>query len=129
MKKYKDKRIQFVGLRDIRPPYVFLDNSGDVKFFQTFSQDRKNIGNIIKEGFSAVREKIIMADNLGPEFDEDAFVSSENDVPLWVRLYIGNYFNEEIEEINPKYYDLVNHLSKLYKNRRRKQERLICCTN
>jgi len=127
MKKHKDKRIQFVGIRDYsRPNYAFLDNSGDVSFYSWFSyRERRVIGNILRDGFSFVKQKFQELEEKGWEFDdkgEDEFINALYDRPLWARAWDGNYDFEELEEMNGQYYDSFNHLVELYNEREKQLE-------
>jgi MoaA/NifB/PqqE/SkfB family radical SAM enzyme len=46
MSKHNDRRIQFVGRRDISQPYMFLENSGDVSYYNWLSMgERRALGN------------------------------------------------------------------------------------
>lgn len=127
MSKYRDKRIQFVGVSDYdKAPYFFLDAVGNVYFCNWFLQSkRKYTGNILKEDFKTVRDKAIQADAQGPLFDEEAFINTEQDQPLWVRAaWQGNYFQEELENVSSKYQEKFIHLSQLYLSRLKKQKKL-----
>lgn len=122
--KHKDKGVQFVGVSDYnREPYFFLTTAGDVYFCNWFLQGkRKHIGNILEESFETVREKAIEADRQGPLFDEESFVDAINDRPLWVRTaWEGNYFSEELEDIDPIHYEKFGHLTTLSLNRLKRQ--------
>lgn len=127
MSKHNDKRIQFVGVKDYnRDPYFFLDTKGDVHFCTWFLQGkRKYLGNILKDGFKIVKKRIIQADAQGPLFDESSFIDTENDSPLWVRYaWEGNYFSEEIEEMDLRYHEKFNYLSRLYLDRLKRQGKI-----
>ena len=80
------------------------------------------MGNILKEGFEIVKERAIQADAQGPLFDEDAFIETEDDSPLWTKYaWEGNYFPEEVEAIDPMYHTSFIYLSELYLERLRRQ--------
>jgi hypothetical protein len=119
----KDRRLQFIGKRDKKPPYVFLDNSGDARYCTYFTQKRVFVGNILKEGFEAVHAALTAAANKGVLFDEEGFINSFQDMPLWARLWEGNYFNEEIDELDLRHWPRIRHLDLLYRRRVLKQER------
>lgn len=123
MSKQNDERVQFAGVHDNKDPYFFLDNKGDVHFCNWFLQrERKHIGNILTEGFETVKERAIEADEAGPEFNEEAFLETEADRPLWARAACDrNYFDEEFEELNPRHYEKFTDLSRLYFNRLKRQ--------
>jgi len=123
MSRYKDKRVQFVGVSDYnRAPYFFLDSNGEVYLATWFSQARKPIGNLLTEGFRKVKNRAIGEYSKGPLYDEEAFIETEQCQPLWARAaWEGNFFSEELEDLNPKYYDKFRHLSDLYLTRIKKQ--------
>jgi len=124
MGKYNDKRVQFVGVRDYsREPYFFLNSLGEIYFSSWFSQGKRTfIGNVFDEGFKDVRRKIIKAHEKGIGYDLESFVERMNDMPLWARAaWEGNYFSEELWEINPRYNKRFLHLSELYLGRLKKQ--------
>ncbi len=114
MKMFADPRIQFGWKNEVKPPYVFLDNSGDVRFCTWYSQKRAVVGNLLKEKFSAAKEKLQQANRDGPFFDEDEFVEANNDLPIWARLYEGNFIDEEIEIVKSEYRNLTAHLAELH---------------
>jgi len=121
----QDPRIKFVGVRDYnRDPYFFLTTTGDVYYCNWFLQGkRKGIGNIVTEDFETVKKRIIEADEQDPLFDEDSFVDAENDLPLWARAaWQGNYFPEELKDVEQDYHERFIHLSQLYLQRLIKQE-------
>lgn len=119
MKKHDDKRIQFVGRRDTSGPYAFLDNCGNISYYTWLSgRERRVAGNIIKEGYQSIKERLQEVHDKGWEFDnktEDEFWwATVGDMPIWARLWDGNYFQEEIEEIDPRFLDDVVKLSELH---------------
>jgi MoaA/NifB/PqqE/SkfB family radical SAM enzyme len=123
MSKQNDKRVQFAGVHDDKDPYFFLDNTGDVHFCNWFLQgERKYIGNIRKEGFETVRDKIVEADEAGPSLYEEAFIETESDRPFWVKAaWDGNLDYEELEALHPRHYEKFDKLSRLYFNRLKRQ--------
>jgi MoaA/NifB/PqqE/SkfB family radical SAM enzyme len=123
MSKYRDRRIQFVGFQDYdRAPYFFLNSNGDAYLATWFSQGRRPIGNILTEGFRKIRNMAIEEYSKGPLFDEEAFIETEQNQPLWARAaWEGNFFCEELEEVAPRYYERFRNLSRLYLNRIKKQ--------
>lgn len=123
MCRHNDPRIQFIGVSDYnRRPYFFLDSQGDVHFSNWFSQGRRAyMGNIIREGFQKVKDKAVKANMQGPLFDEEAYVETMNDSPLWARAaWEGNYDAEELEQIDDRYKDRFLHLRTLYFNRQKR---------
>ncbi len=123
--KHMDKRVQFVGVSDYdREPYFFLDPRGNVYLATWFSQARRKIGNLLTEGFRQIKRKAIKEDSKGALYDEEAFIETEQNQPLWVRAaWEGNYFPEELEEdLRPKYYRRFKHLSELHLARLIRQE-------
>lgn len=123
MVKYGDKRVQFVGVSDYdRVPYFFLDSNGDAYLATWFSQGRKPMGNLLAKGFRKVRNRALREYSKGPLFDEEAFIETEQDQPLWARAaWEGNYFVEELEDVNPRHYERFRHLSRLYLDRIKRQ--------
>jgi len=122
MARQRDKRVQFVGISDYdRAPYFFLNSNGDVYFATWFSQARKPIGNLLTEGFRKIRNRAAEEYSKGPLYDEEAFIETEQDQPLWARTaWEGNYFSEELD-VDPKYYGKFRHLSELYLTRIKRQ--------
>ena len=55
------------------------------------------------------------------QFNEEAFIEATNAIPIWQRLFEGNYCDEEVEEIKPRYHKKVLRLSKLYEKRKEKE--------
>jgi MoaA/NifB/PqqE/SkfB family radical SAM enzyme len=136
MKKHKDKRVQFVGKRDKKAPYVFLDNSGDVRYCTYFTTERKTVGNLFRDGFLGVQGKLKEALKQGVFFDEDGFINSFQDMPLFARLWEGNYWTEEVDGfsnpqdasekgIDQRYAPTILRLEGLYSKRMMKQERQL----
>lgn len=118
---FKDSRVQFIAARDIKSPYAFLDNSGDIQFCTWFSETRRKIGNLLEENFPEVINKLAQADEQGPFFSEEEFIEAEQDRPFFARLWDGFFGSEEAESIDPKYEDQIQLLSKIYEARRDKQ--------
>jgi MoaA/NifB/PqqE/SkfB family radical SAM enzyme len=124
MAQHTDRRIQFVGISDFdRKPYFFLDTAGNVYFCKWFLQGKRvDIGNLLKEGFKTIKEKVIRADREGALFDEDAFIDTLGDTPLWVRAaWEGNYEWEELDEIHQRHYNQFVHLAELHIQRGKRQ--------
>jgi hypothetical protein len=124
MKRHKDPRIQFVGIRDTEEPYAFLENDGDISFYSWLSgKERRIIGNILKDGFQLVKEQLKEVQKKSWEFDEkteDEFIEATGDMPLWARMSKGNYFIEELEELDPETLDKVVDLAELWEDRIKK---------
>lgn len=114
-----DPRIQFVTFRDPwTDPYIFLDPAGNVLHYSWFSSKREKIGNMLEEGFDKVAEKIRILKDTDPwDQDGEGFLEATLDQPIWARLYDGSFFEEELEEINPRYWEKVLHLNELYHKR------------
>lgn len=122
MKKHADSRIQFVGRRDTSEPYIFLDNYGNVSYYTWLSgKERRVAGNIINDGYQTIQKCLQEIHDKDWEFDnksEDEFWwATVGNMPIWVRLWDGNYFQEEFEEIQPDFLDDVVSLSELYTRR------------
>lgn len=120
MKKYKDKRIKFVGLMDEKSSYLFINSAGDVSYYNKFSKerpDRLRIGNILAEGFPAIIRKFNEVEKKGYLGSDEDFFGSLADLPIFARFYEGNYAVEEIEQIKPRYYKKVEHLAHLWEKR------------
>lgn len=113
-----DDRIHFVARKDCtKEPYAFLTNSGRVDHYTWYySNRRKTLGNILGEGFSDV-EKGWMRIKEMEGFDEDEWVDAELDMPLWARLYNGDYFTEEYEEVLPEFMPELERLAQLWQER------------
>lgn len=121
MKKHKDKRMQFVGSNDTQVPYAFLDNSGDIRYYTSFSYDkRRHVGNIIREGFPAVMAKFKDISEQCPYYGDedlwDEFQKRTMDAAPWERYYDG-IDPQEIECMSPGYYKLFMDLVKLHTKR------------
>ena len=123
--KNQDDRINFVMLPFSRSPYFFVNGSGDVEFYTWFSQKRAKIGNLFKDGFNEIVKKLQRADKQGPMFDEGDFIEATTDLPIFARLWGGNYSHEEIEKINPEYHKQIRHLAKLWEIKRYGEPRTV----
>jgi MoaA/NifB/PqqE/SkfB family radical SAM enzyme len=132
----KDRRLAFVARRDRTKPYIFLDNSGDIRYCTYFTRERAVIGNILNDGLGVVQQKIDSAVENGPLFDEEGFIETENDQPLWIRLWLGNFLTEEVSGFDNPQEDFergvdgrswpkINHLYDLYRKREVRQERKL----
>jgi MoaA/NifB/PqqE/SkfB family radical SAM enzyme len=121
MQQYGDDRIQFVGVRDYKEPYAFLDNSGNMSFYAWWSgRERRVIGNIHKDGFDTVVKKLTEVHEKAFGFDDksmDEFNEATLDAPIWMRMRNGDFSMEELEGINPAYVSQIAHLAKLYLER------------
>ncbi len=121
--KLCDQRIQFVRRDKITDPYAFLDSKGDVSFYAWFSQtERRKLGNIFIDGLQPIFDKLEQVADKDWEYDdkaeEDFCWATVGNMPIWARLWDGNYLLEELEEIEPKYLDKVAELSELHKRTR-----------
>lgn len=125
MAKYGDDRVRFIGKRDNRNPYVFLDNFGNVRYCAHFSMNRTVVGNVFNGGFGEAKKGLEAAFVEGVLFDEPGFIEEEAGFPLWVRAYLGNYFSEELEAVSSKYAELFCHLQDLYVQRSDKLEEAL----
>lgn len=116
----RDKKVRFAAVKDCnRNPYIFVNSRGDVLYTNWFSQSKRILlGNVITEGFEAIKRKALEAESNGPLFNEELFIETEQDSPLWARCaWHGNYLPEELENINPRYYKKFSELTDLYKKR------------
>ncbi len=125
MQRSKDARVNFVAVRDPKPPYAFLYNSGNLHFYRWFSGAKmRTLGNVFSENLPKLMKKLQGIEKKGRVYDLESqnewFNATMGDVPIWARLDEGAYFSEEIEEINPRYEQRVLQLSELYEQRREK---------
>jgi len=109
-----DHRIEFVDVQSSRAPYFFVNTTGDTEFYTWFSQKRTKMGNLLEDGFAETVKKLRRADKQGPMFDENDFIAATNDLPVFARLYEGNYSSEELEDLKPEYREDVRHLARLW---------------
>ncbi len=123
--KDNDGSIQFVGVHDYKPPYIFLTNSGEVRICDWFYTDRKPIGNLLTDDFNKIKERLETAVEQGPFFDEAAFAEAETNRPLFARLWDGFYPIEEVEEVRPDSWNQIEHLAGLYESKRERQSVLV----
>jgi MoaA/NifB/PqqE/SkfB family radical SAM enzyme len=120
MKKYKDKRIQFVGLMDEKSSYLFINSTGDVKYYNSFSKERPNrlkIGNILAENFSEIIKKFNEVEKNGYSGSDEDFFGAHANLPIFARFYEGNFTDEEVEQIQPKYIPKIKKLAHLWERR------------
>jgi len=116
----RDKRVRFAGVKDYdRNPYFFVNSFGEALYTNWFSQGKRtNIGNLVTEGFEVISKKAQEAEEQGPLFNEELFAETEQNMPLWARyVWQGNFFDEEIENLHPRYHQRFAQLAKLYRNR------------
>jgi sulfatase maturation enzyme AslB (radical SAM superfamily) len=116
-----DPRVQFVARRDAAIPYVFLENSGDVTSYSRYSfRERRKVGNILTEPFSEIKKMLYDLYEAPKIFDDqaqDEFWNAFNDLPIWARLFEGNFWPEEVEAIDAEYHDDLCVLAQLYSER------------
>ena len=112
--EHHDDRIAFIAKRDDRPAYVFLDNSGDIRFCDYFSRERAVVGNVLLNSFGSAKKGLEAAFADGVLFDEEGFIESNIELPLWARDYEGWLLVEELGEVDPKHAELFYHLQDLY---------------
>lgn len=125
-KKFSDSRTEFVDVLSSRAPYFFVNASGDVEFYAWFSQKRTKLGNLLEDGFAKTVKNLRRADRQGPMFNQDDFIEATNDLPIFARLYEGNYFTEEIEQIKPEYHRNVKHLANLWETKKYGIAKTMC---
>ena len=120
MQKYNDKRIKFVGLLDEKSAYLFINAAGDVSYYDRFSKVRSNrlrVGNILAEGFPKIIGKFNEIEKNGYSGSDVDFFGSLADLPIFARFYEGNFTNEEVEQIRPKYIPKIKKLAHLWEKR------------
>ncbi|MCX6815161.1 MAG: radical SAM protein [Candidatus Aenigmarchaeota archaeon] len=119
MKRHRDKRVQFVLPTD--GTYIWVDNEGNATYYDGFSfSKRRQLGNIIDEGFPPVTERLKEIHEHGianDGFCEEDFVNRMQDAALWARYYDGWCDAEELEEVSPRYHELLFDLVRLYGKR------------
>lgn len=111
LRKFKDDRIRFISCTD-KMPYLFLKNNGAISYHPWFWSRDKVFGNLLDENFGYIT-------NLVDEFigsDSEDFFDAKWELPLWVRFIEGNYYTEEIEDLNSEDVKEFIELSELYKN-------------
>lgn len=115
MKRLGDSRIEFVARVDNgKEPYAFCRNNGQVDYYAWYSQSqRRELGNILEEGFPTVEERWLKIRDM-EDFDESDRAEADWDVPLWARLDLGSYWIEEIEEVLPGYIPEMERLADLW---------------
>lgn len=123
MAKFKDKRVKFVGTKDYdRTPYFFLNTRGDAYYADWYSQgERTLIGNIFKEGFKSVQDKVKHAKEQCEQFNVERFNQFLQELPLFARLWEGNYWEEEAEEVERPFWARTHKLASIYAKRAAKQ--------
>ena len=119
MKEYNDPRIRFSRQTD-RNTYFFLYNNGEVEVYLPHSTKRILMGNIFTKGFRRIKREVNQIYNSGrvidPRDSED-FFATESDLPLWARIWEGNYFLEESNGLPGKYATKFNRLTELHMKR------------
>jgi MoaA/NifB/PqqE/SkfB family radical SAM enzyme len=128
IRRHRDQRVQFVGIRDGKTPYAFLENSGEITYYTWFSCDeRRSAGNILTDGFSSVMQRLREVEEKGWELDEDSEKdfneATFGDVPLWARIHDGTFSYDELDEIRPSAFRDFNHLLRLHMKREARVER------
>ncbi len=125
MKKLGDERIQFVGVHDPnKVPYLFLDGRGNARTYAWFSINRRPwMGNVLRDGFPSILSRLRRLQREQMEYcarAEEDFVETEAQRPLWARVWEGNFFSEELEEVDPHYREAFNRLANIYIRRQKK---------
>jgi len=113
-----DDRIQFVDLQNSRSPYFFVNSTGDVEFYTWFSQKRTKVADLFEDDFKDVIKKLHKANKMSWRFDQEDFVEAITNLPIFARLYEGNYSSDEIEIIKPQCHRKVKHLANLWEIKR-----------
>jgi sulfatase maturation enzyme AslB (radical SAM superfamily) len=124
MTKYGDARIQFVVRQD-GEDYSFLRPSGDVDYYKHHSiNKRRNLGNILVEGLPELRRKWEGRHDSGSELEDDSeeFFEFEGCLPLWLRMDLGNYWEEEIDEVDGRSWPKIWRITDLWKAREKRIE-------
>ncbi len=126
MKRYHDKRVQFVGVSDPnKRPYLFLDGQGNLTTYFWFSTDRRiYVGNLLKDRFRKIKKRLIELEDEEPDvgsLELSDFCATEWQRPLWARYWEGAFMNEEFEGgFDKRYSDRFMKLTELYIKRRRR---------
>lgn len=110
---------RFVGVRDPKPPYAFLYNSGEVRLFTWFSDtEREPIGNIFTSDYGKMVRKLETArDGPWDERSSEDFVSAEAETPLWKRMGNGLFEDCEFAGIGPRRGKRIEELAGKYEDR------------
>jgi hypothetical protein len=120
MKSQKDKRIHFAGLMDEKSSYLFINSAGDVGYYNRFSKerpDRLKIGNILAENFPEIIKKFNEVEKNGYGGSDEDFFGAHADMPIFARLYEGNFMNEELDVIKSKYWPAIKKVTHLWEKR------------
>lgn len=116
-----DPRVKFVGQRDTPIPYAFMDNRGDISSYTWLSGNKRRVIGNISEGYDKIVSYLTEIHEKDWELDDQTqdefWVATVGDMPLWARLWDGSYFFEEIEEVSPDYLEKVAFLAKLHTRR------------
>jgi MoaA/NifB/PqqE/SkfB family radical SAM enzyme len=117
MKAAGDPRVCFVArLDETKAPYAFLRNTGEVDYYTWCSfNKRRKLGNLFKDGMAKIDRKwrtLRDGGDLGQEIED--WLESTSALPLWARLYEGNYWTEEVEDVLPEYLPEVERLANLW---------------
>ncbi|MCX6774825.1 MAG: radical SAM protein [DPANN group archaeon] len=114
MRKYEDKKVKLVGVL-YADYYFFINSKGDAKYYTWFAPRRITVGNVLKDGFSAViknYKKVEKDFHDGGKPEE--FFGTLQCMPLFARLWEGNYAQEELDEVDGRYWQKIEHLSDLW---------------
>jgi MoaA/NifB/PqqE/SkfB family radical SAM enzyme len=124
MRRYHNKKVQFVGDREYKPTYVFLKNNGDLLYY-LWSSDRERIklGNLFKNRFSTIKNRFIQLEANPASFNPcnfEDFFNTEQELPIWARIWLGNYYIEELDEVPEEQFRDMITLHNLYIQREKK---------
>jgi MoaA/NifB/PqqE/SkfB family radical SAM enzyme len=114
MRKYKDKKVELVGVL-YADDYFFINSKGDARYYTWFAPRRMKFGNVLKDGFKTVIKNY---EKMEKEFHDggkpEEFFGTLQCMPLFARLWEGNYAQEELDEVDGRYWQKIEHLSDLW---------------
>ena len=126
--RFQDARLRFVGVKDPKPSYIFLDTNGNIQYYgRSAGSKRRILGSTLEKGLKTIiaEAKKLDTNPIVDDESEQAFVEAANDMPLWARLWEGNYLQEEIDAVLPPFRQKVQKLSELYQKRIERLEKAL----
>ena len=117
MSRHNDRRVQFVVLRDEKPPYIFVEPDGEVRHYLWYSgKERKSLGNIFRDDFGSMTSKAGY-DSENPWDWQNEWDDALWSVPLFARLWEGAYWPIELEKVKDEHWAPFLEMAEIFTRR------------